>query len=826
MTFYTVTFNGTEKPFGDLGMTGPRLERLNQGADTFGFNLANLAADAVDPFPYGAFITVQIGRNAPATAFYANGAPKPGNTQFSGGKVIFAGYRIETTATATAAMEMLSYKFTGPWEFFLNRTTFAKLHLTWNGVKQIAVPRTDITLGMSLTALTGAGDTVTGSTTTNLMSAAQQVKEIMAWGVLQSANLASKSPGLGWIAGAQFQSDPLTSDASGNYFLLPALLAQNFIQLPDFVPNHAGNANDTSANTTGLILRPPLDTANNIMCADGIKRMLKWLGPLRTPVGYFDYTQHPPAFRCVQADLLNVVNLPFTKGNVRTRIKRRDDLIPLAISLQYRQSGTINGSPYEQTVTDITAPLNGGPMQEAVGIFLGPQYDGHFPPVTQNFADYMTLPSVQTASFDFQGTSTFQASAVVSCQPIVGAGVGINAPATDPFWSGLFPELASARPGTLSFSPSALAPQLTINGVAVDTTQFGFRFLDGVVAPWMETQANIQAQVVEANLTAYFDYTEQSTPGVGTPVIKGVISKKQCNVAIKVTNLAGGTYLSTPSAIAGEVIPIGLSGWLYANESVPQYEGSFVLQEMEITDACPLGSALNITGSANQAWSTMKAIVQSVYYDFEIAQTTINFGPGEHLGPADLVRRLQTNHGPRWINLIGNNPLNSAGATGATALGQNVPKQSASPGTVTSQTQSFPSNVGDAETNPYANGAFPGVHHDATPGGQANQPAPSVAPIGQSQGQAITIVSSAMGTGAPVAGQVGNFIRLSLADAQGCLAALQAANPGFSAGLFKLMLRIVPACQNGAQGFYIMPSSIFYPLSNPPAADPNHTLMP
>ncbi len=70
--------------------------------------------------------------------------------------------------------ESFTYRFSGPYDWFFSRTIFQKLQLTWNAHPAAGQPRnfadyqSDCVLGLSLTVLTGAGDTVQGTTATNL----------------------------------------------------------------------------------------------------------------------------------------------------------------------------------------------------------------------------------------------------------------------------------------------------------------------------------------------------------------------------------------------------------------------------------------------------------------------------------------------------------------------------------------------------------------------------------------------------------------------------------------------------------------------------------
>jgi hypothetical protein len=181
-------------------------------------------------------------------------------------------------------------------------------------------------------------------------------------------------------------------------------------------------------------------------------------------------------------------------------------------------------------------------------------------------------------------------------------------------------------------------------------------------------------------------YDQKTSVGSNT-VQNNTAAWHEKTASITLTNLAGGTYSTTA---VGEVIPYGLAGYIYAIESIPQYEGSLTLQETEITDQCPMGNNLNISGGLS----------------------TLNFGPAGHLGPRDLVERLRVNRGPRWYYSIGGNIVNAAG--GNSALGSYTPDQGPSHNNPVPSLNILPQDLGDwlANNADYTSGA-PGVTHDA-----------------------------------------------------------------------------------------------------------------
>jgi hypothetical protein len=731
MTYTTLSFNGAEKALADWGIGKWRREALNQAGDTLGFDLF-AATDAAEIFPYGAMISIKTGRiPASGLSSQVSGLPLSGCTAWTGGRQWFVGWRVENVRSGSAAMEGFAYKFAGPWEFFFERLVFMKLWLTWsNGLgRQIADWRSQVVLGQSVTALTGAGDTVAGTTQTNLMTISQQVKEIAQYCIAQSSYEQTVN-GLGWPAGGQIQFDALATDANGNYLLQPTASAN--CGIPDFVPGYEGASGDTPVSTSGVMLRAPLDAVNDLTCAECLRRQLRWIGAVGSPVVWFDYTTTPPTLKVSTRDKLPGVTLAFpeagTEGTQGThvesvKIQRRDDLVPAAVAFKYRVSGTIGGVSYTVIENDVAATVDGAAVEgygqygslQPMSTFL-PGHGGD----TLNADAQAELPlqarrfSSQVGTFDFEGVSASQLTGTIqtaslNLQNPSGGGAALAC------WLALFPDLANVSGLAFYNDPDGTVMPLVrdANGVAINVVNFPNILLDGNVCPWMflgNSPANAPANCVQATITAYFSYQDNASPATDTAVNTGTVQCHTRTIKVKLTNLTSGTYQSQAVITdAGEPIPYGLAGYIYGIETIPQYQGSITLVEPEISDACPIGNGLNLSGGLAD-WETMNACVQQVNYD-DTGRTEIIFGPAQHMGPADLVERLRVNRGPRWLYLIGSDQMNRGGSGGGQAIGQHVPVAAPSAGNKVNSDLLLPQSLSDLQGHigTYAT-ALPGVY--------------------------------------------------------------------------------------------------------------------
>jgi hypothetical protein len=744
MTYVTLQYLGVEKTLADWGISTWRREVFNQASDSFGCNML-AATDAAEIFPFGAMITLRIGR-APAGTLGTSGTnatlPISGCTAWTGGTTWFVGYRAQTIRTGSAQMECMECKFAGPWDFFFERLVFQQLWLLWNGVKQIADYRSQVVLGQSVNQISGPGDTViSGLTAANYLTIAQQLKQIAAYTIAQSAYEQSVN-GLGWPAGGQFQFDPLTADSNGNYYLLTTPSAN--CKIPDFVPGYIGAVGDTSLNTTGIMLRAPLDAVNDLTCAECMRRQFRWIGAIGSPVVWFDYTQTPPMLKISTRDQLPAVTLPFVGQTAAIKIQRRDDLIPPAVHFKYRITGSVEGSQYTIVVNDIAATVDGSPS-EGIGQY-GELTNLGLGAISSDAQTQLPLAArrfgAQVGTFDFEGFSASDSKATIAtvAHNMGDPGGGGAALA---FWLSCFPELAATS--GLGFYNGG-NPAVTVkdpSGTIIDPSAYPNIIIDGQIAPWMEGQS------IEATVTAHFAYTEQPAAPSGGSLVG--FAKSACHektVKLKLTNLASGTYHSRPNTTPGEPVPYGLPLYIYNIEKIPQYQGSFTVQEQEMSDVCPIGNVLNLSSGLAE-WGTMNACIQSITYE-DTGKTTLHFGPAKHLGAADLVERLRVNRGPRWIGLIGGDVMNRSPQAGSTEMGGTMPKQSPSAAPKIPSFQVFPSNMSDLQANPgYA--VPPGVTIHGY-----NQ-APSGSFSGLDAGPAVNISKGAGGT-------TSQYIKISMAE--------------------------------------------------------------
>ena len=328
----------------------------------------------------------------------------------------------------------------------------------------------------------------------------------------------------------------------------------------------------------------------------------------------------------------------------------------------------------------------------------------------------------QVATFDFEGASFQSAKGAIQTVPLnladpAGGGAPLAA------WVSLFPDLANV--GGLAFyhDPNGAVTPLMLDpsGTAINGTTYPALFAgggpyiltEGNVCPWMfvgNNSSNAPAACVQATITAYFYYVDNASAAADTAVNPGTVQCHTKTIKLKLTNLASGLYQSE-AWVTGQAdpVPYGLPGYIYALATIPQFDGRITIVEQEISDVCPIGNLLNLSGGLAE-WATMNATVQAVSYD-DNGKTELSFGPAKHLGAADLIELLRVNRGPRWFYQIGGDVMNQNSSSGSLALGQNTPVSSPSPGNKVNSDLWIPQSLSDLQSHlsAYAT-ALPGVY--------------------------------------------------------------------------------------------------------------------
>ena len=596
---------GVEKDLASWGISRCNREHNNQAADSFGFDL-QAQIDAPDLFPYGAKIIIRRQRQAQLAPGQL--APAPNSFVAGSGAIFFVGYRKQHIRHGSGRIEGFKYKFGGMWDQFFELHEYQQpWYWLLNKGGKVTIEgqfySTQIVLGQSPKLLI-------------LPNGVQTTQETMAQAMIDAAN---------WTLGvvtkqygsAQFQIDS-------------ALPTSNF---------------DGVGGWEGYF---PMQAANDITTAEAIKKILQ-LVPQSS--AWFDCsttasTGGPgnadgdplPTFRVNTRNMAPSVTLPLSMGmGVKPEIERRDDLTPPCIDYKFRIRSTLNGNTSETLVDDLACDF--GQTNVATGI------------TDPNLLQYSTYIGAVLGTFDFSGPDTTDFSLNVQSIPLD------NSDSSKMNWTHvLATSLSNVSITNVDWSKDAsgnpFPPTLTDPHGVIDTTRYKYYLVGGPCPTGFIDPLNPGVpQGVQLRLAAMFDFTETANDDLGHPQVVGIKSQV-VTIDLYCYSMPSGNYVT--GIVAGEAIPFGLAKFVYDIESQPQYQGSWTVTEQDITDVCPMGTSLNISGGLKE-WETMNAQIQQITYDLIAGTTTLTFGPAKHLGGDDYIQRIRLNRGPRWLWLIGNN---------------------------------------------------------------------------------------------------------------------------------------------------------------------------
>lgn len=194
------------------------------------------------------------------------------------------------------------------------------------------------------------------------------------------------------------------------------------------------------------------------------------------------------------------------------------------------------------------------------------------------------------------------------------------------------------------------------DGVAIPLAdQLPRELIFGTIAPWMrhDNDDPVLYQREFFRLKLSYQTIDDETAGAASQTKLEVKDDAQFTFEIITTDAPDG--LTSYSAISdiefGDPPISGLAQYLYDSLNPLQYDGAMILVEDECTGALDLGQVINLFGSRNTDYETMRALVQQVTFNLDTGTTEIILGPPRHLTLGDLLallERFRTSR--RWTN--------------------------------------------------------------------------------------------------------------------------------------------------------------------------------
>jgi hypothetical protein len=363
-----------------------------------------------------------------------------------------------------------------------------------------------------------------------------------------------------------------------------------------FIRSVSGNV--LQAGTIAPALQIPLQERTDQRCSEVVREMLS-LTP--DAICYFDYTTTPPTFHVIQRAALIAKTIALTAERITDiKLRRRDDMVPGAVVINYERTDMIDGRPRPIYVRD-AFPLNSvgteyNSVTQTVKLF------GAEVVKVRGYLETLPVPATPDESW-FQARGLHIAS------------------------NGRIDEFAfEGRDGDLAHE--------IIDGQALSWME-----LDGVL---IETDNDVFRGSYTLKLHELAD-ADDVDEALGPTI--SLQKRKPAEARILTTNLDctnGVQFEAVASSISAEPVPVGLAQFVYDSLSTVPYEGTVTLTEEEAQGDIALFHKLNISGGTG-AYASMNALVQSVSIDIETGQTTVQLGPPAHLGIPDLIELLRFN---------------------------------------------------------------------------------------------------------------------------------------------------------------------------------------
>lgn len=376
-------------------------------------------------------------------------------------------------------------------------------------------------------------------------------------------------------------------------------------QIDDIIASaHSRGAHLTAGDIDVSARTMPADEQVDLTCAAALERCLSWFPDT---VSWFDYSATPPTLHIKRCSDLDPESISALEAE-SISITPRNDLVVPGVRIIYEHTTSTDSDGYRTTSVD-----EDGNPDDLGAIVHTVQLDGGSMSTEWEKIESEALPASLTSD---------------------------DAKA---WWLEKIPELAGWSDITLH-DPCTPYPPRAASGDTLDR-----ELISGTIQPWMT-----EDHAEQHTLTVQADYTLG-----GVEYVNQTLS-----VTLTLTDASGlrnhqtGTY--------SQPVPAnGLAAEIYAAHSVLHYEGSITYVQATPDFAISPGNKLNITDGRSE-WAAMNAVVQSVQVSVDSGSTTIQFGPPQHLGVADLVQATLPNRKRAMVRSA--KAITSASASSANAV--------------------------------------------------------------------------------------------------------------------------------------------------------------
>jgi hypothetical protein len=377
-------------------------------------------------------------------------------------------------------------------------------------------------------------------------------------------------------------------------------------------------------------LEEPIEDVKDMKCAEIIRRCLRYAPD---SVVWFNYNNGLdwPTLHIARRDNLAAVQIDQSQEIIEgIEMEPRNDLQVSGVEIIYERTNTVNG------IANLRLSRRAYPLDITGGEF-----------------------KCVNATINLEGsTFNYTSATILTAIPPTGTGEDLTL-----YWKARMPYLNKVK---------GLVLKEIFREEGTDPVVFPRELLDGQIADWM---GGTKADETFSSAASYFIVDEQ-----------GVAINKQVDDPLEhktvVTNLNTGTYYNITEAQWEEPEPVNLERYLYEAASVLHYDGQFQLLEDdgEVSDRVSMGNVVNLSGYKEQAWATMKAMVQKITKQLNTGTVSVTIGPPKHLGMNDILELCRMSRF-RMREASVNSMLYGRSTRGnSTALGSKLTKHSSNVG--------------------------------------------------------------------------------------------------------------------------------------------------
>ena len=369
-------------------------------------------------------------------------------------------------------------------------------------------------------------------------------------------------------------------------------------------------------------------------CGDCLKFCLRPHPAVYTEI---DYTTTPPTIHFRDRANMTATTVPYASKlsdgtiHLASDIKSLDELVPDAVRLYYKITGSYNGQPCVEYDEDIYPLAHGNSL-----ICLDYSIDVTGESVAETIVNFV--------SYDFDPTDlTLWREKVNGLKQISQGGQIPN----------------DGDPGALQFIDTTINGGVATHPDGIQITNATDSDLDPSDYPyhtaqnipsWMLDVSGDAGLMTEANVTAGFSYQKKTG---ATLALTSSVQRHSHSMRLRLTNLPSGQYVLKQLLNDGEAIPVGLAESIYNELSILQWKLRHNILQVAANGSTvptiikPGKNMINLSGGLT-VWETMNAVPEQVTIEFFraivdgvsclTAEHTISCGPVKFLEPDYLVR--------------------------------------------------------------------------------------------------------------------------------------------------------------------------------------------